>query len=627
MTSAGNRWRCFAGLVLIAGLMGCGSDPTQPERPSTAATESMPYRERQVYWGDLHVHSRYSFDAYSLGNEEVSADDAYRFAKGEPVELSSGHTARLRRPLDFLMVSDHAEYLGVLAGIDELNPALDDNVLGSRWQRYVREGRVAEVIAEYVRSINESRPLDDYLPEPYIRSVWSDLIAAADRHNDPGRFTAFIGFEWTSMTDGRNLHRNVVFRDGADRTRKILPFSALDSPDPERLWRFLRRYEKDTGGRALAIPHNGNLSNGKMFSGLTFDDGAMDAEYARARARWEPVYEMTQVKGDAEAHPALSPDDPFADFENWDATDINMTPKPEDQRVDMYRGEYARPALQRGLLLQQTLGANPYKFGMAGSTDSHTGLATAEDDNFFGKFLDSQPSPDRLDNRMAGVLWDNRELTASGYTGIWAVENTREALFDAMARREVYATTGPRIVLRFFGGWDFQPDDTLRPDFSRYAYDRGVPMGADLPTASAVAPTFLVSAASEPDGANLDRVQIVKSWIDADSGVPRERVYDVAYAPREEGTGATVAKLPSTVDLSDATYANDIGAPELLAYWRDPGFDADVPAVYYVRVLEIETPRWTTYDAVRYGLPIPDDVPATVQQRAYSSPIWYTPDR
>ncbi len=610
------RLRHVAVVFIVALLVACGSEePNEPAAmaPSPGDAQS---REKRVFWGDLHVHSRFSFDAYSFGNTNLSPDDAYRFARGEAIEGHTGEVAQLQRPLDFLMVSDHAEYLGILAGLEDSAKELDANVLARRWKSYSDEGDVASIVAEYVKSIDESKPLDDYLPKPFLDSIWAAIIEAAERHNEPGRFTAFIGYEWTSMVTGRNLHRNVVFRDGPERTSRILPFSALDGPDPEALWSFLSAYENETGGRVIAIPHNGNLSNGLMFSPNDFSGDPIDRAYASARARWEPLYEMTQVKGDAEAHPMLSPDDDLADFENWDETDISMVPKPAGELANFYRGEYARPALRRGLALERKVGVNPFKFGMIGSTDSHTAFATADDGNYFGKFPDSEPSAQRLDSRMGGVLWDNRQLSASGYTGIWALENTREALFDALERREVYASTGPRVVLRFFGSWGFSDDDADNPELALIGYRRGVPMGADLPAREgSAAPTFLLSVAKDPVGANLARLQVVKGWLTSE-GTTAEAIFDVHSTPLDRG---------HTVDVTTATYTNTIGFESHAAVWTDPTFDPDLPSFYYVRVVEIPTPRWTTYDAVRYGLELPTDVPAVIQERAYSSPIWYTP--
>ena len=593
---------------------GPATSTTPAPAPAPAAT--------RVFWGDLHVHTRNSFDSFSFGNRGLGPEEAFRFARGEPVRAHNGQTAQLRQPLDFLMVSDHAEFLGVMPRIAEGDKGLLASGFGARWSAHLAAARVADIANEYVGFIQRQETPEGLTPD-IEASVWHQLATTAEHFNEPGRFTAFIGYEWSSMINGGNLHRNVLFRDGIARTDRVLPFSALDSPDPEALWAFMARYERDTGGAALAIPHNANLSNGAMFSDRTVGGEPLSASYARERSRWEPVVEVTQMKGDGETHPLLSPADEFADFETWDQTDITMQPK----QPWMLGGEYARSALRRGIALQRSLGVNPFSFGMIGSTDSHTALATADDDNFFGKFPDSEPAPARLANKMGGKLWDNRRLAASGYTGVWAPANTREALFDAMRRREVYASSGPRIRLRFFGGWQFAAADLNGADYAERAYRRGVPMGAVLPArGSQQAPSFLVAAARDPQGANLDRVQIVKGWTTPD-GSTAERVFDVALSGERAATppGVRARAVGNTVDLKAATYSNSIGAAELAAAWTDPDFDPAQDAFYYARVLEIPTPRWSTYDAVRFGVERPADVPAETRERAYSSPIWYTP--
>lgn len=600
------------------------STGTKDVGEASIATSTHPDR---VFWGDLHLHSSYSFDSYSFGNEQLTPAEAFRFAKGEEIGSTSGSIAKLDRPLDFLLVSDHAEYLGILVGIAEESPALLASELGSRWAGYTNSKSIRAVVDEYIGTIEGRIELTDYMPEAFQRSTWHDLNTIAERFNEPGKFTAFIGYEWTSMIDGKNLHRNVIFRDGIEKTKEILPFSALDDNDPEGLWAFLEGYEKATGGQVIAIPHNGNLSNGLMFSDDRINGSPVDRSYAETRARWEPVYEMTQVKGDGESHPMLSPDDEFADFENWSETDIAMNPKPADQMKSMLTHEYARAALKIGLQFEASTGVNPFKFGLVGSTDSHTGLATADSDNFFGKFMDSEPAPDRLTSKMGGILWLNRFLSASGYAGIWATENTRAALFDALKRREVYATTGPRIVVRLFGGWDFTSGDLASADYAERAYNRGVPMGGELGQAPAGAsPAFIVTAARDPQGANLDRVQIIKGWLDG-AGNLQEAVYNVAASDDRmaNAVDGKITELPVTVDVSTASYENSVGAAELATVWTDPDFDPPQKAFYYARVIEIATPRWTTYDAARFNRPLPEDVPTSIQERAYTSPIWYSP--
>jgi hypothetical protein len=463
-------------------------------------------------------------------------------------------------------------------------------------------------------------------------SMWRELTDAAERHNSPGNFTALIGFEWTQQPNGNNLHRNVIFRDGKDKADQIVPVSAYDVRDPEGLWDWMEAYEKKTGGRVMAIPHNGNLSNGLMFDDVTLTSKKpLDRAYAERRMRLEPVYETTQIKGDGEAHPSLSPNDEFADFETWDNGSFGPQPKSQD----MLPREYAREALKRGLAYEAKLGANPFKFGMIGATDSHTSLATPEEDNFFGKVSALEPSADpiRFDEPITGRFASDekqrqthRMASAGGLAAVWATDNTREALWDAFARKEVYATTGTRLRVRVFGGYAFRDADVYRSDFATYGYRNGVPMGGDLRAAPAGrVPTLLVFAQRDPDGANLDRIQVVKGWLDA-QGETHEKVYDVAWSGnRKPGAGGKLPAVGSTVNVQSATYDNSIGAPHLAAAWTDPKFDPRQRAFYYVRVLEIPTPRWTTYDAKFFGVPLPKDVPASIQERAYTSPIWYTP--
>ncbi len=464
------------------------------------------------------------------------------------------------------------------------------------------------------------------------RSAWEATVKAAEDANDPGTFTAFIGYEWTSQPGGNNLHRNVIYRDGASRALQMEPMVTArpyGSDDPCDLWRWMESYEERTGGRVLAIPHYGNLSGGMMFSLIEAGDGApIDAAYAQTRARWEPIYEVTQMKGDGEAHPFLSPNDEFADYETWDKANIAVT---QPTTSDALEFMYARSALKNGLALAQELGTNPFKFGMIGSTDSHTGLATAEEDNFFGKVTSMEPSEERVRRpfmQQGGITIMEWEVAASGYAAVWAAENTHEAIFDAMERKEVYATTGPRMVVRFFGGWDFVPEDAQSRTPSATGYTRGVPMGGDLSDApEGVAPRFLVAALRDPIGANLDRVQIVKGWLDAD-GALHEKVYDVAWGDdRTPGEDGSLPAVGSTVDIENATWTNTIGAPELITVWEDSDFDPAARAFYYARVLEIPTPRWTAYDARYFEIDDMDPaVPMTTQERAYTSPNWYSPD-
>jgi len=579
---------------------------------------------QNVYWGDTHLHTRNSADAYSLGNENLTPIDAYRFARGQEILAHNGMKVRLKRPLDFLVVSDHAEYLGGYYRYNVDDPMVTETAAGKQWSGYIAEGSPEKMMASFVDSMSEA-PTNPPFPDATQSYIWADVARTADEYNVPGLFTAFSGYEWTSMIDGNNLHRVVVYRDAADKVVQRPPFNAQMSRDPRDLWKALEEYEEATGGQVIAIAHNGNLSNGMMFPSESVDGQAIDQGYASLRARWEPVYEVTQVKGDGEAHPTLSPADEFADYENWDADNIARTEQKEDW---MLKHEYARGALKLGLAYEEALGVNPFKFGMIGSTDGHNTFSTTAEDNFFGKFPESEPAPERMTNAMANdALWQNWRLVASGYAAIWAEENTREALFDAMKRREVYATTGSRIQVRFFGGFDYGEDDIHKPDYVTLGYQKGVPMGGDLTRdAKAGAPTFLIAAAKDPLGANLDRIQVVKGWLVSD-GTVEERVYDVAWSGSRKVSPDT-GKLPavgSTVDEKSASYLNTIGATSLATYWQDPDFDASQRAFYYVRVLEIPKPRWTTLDAAYFGLTLPDEVPREIQDRAYTSPIWYTP--
>jgi hypothetical protein len=579
-------------------------------------------------FGDTHFHTDLSFDAGLVGTT-LGVDEGFRFARGEKVISNTGQPVQLIRPLDFLVITDHAEMLGLATMIQESNPVL----LADPWGKWVHERFNAgpEGRMEAFQNIIEAgvRGINPFASSEAARSIWVDFVEQADAYDRPGHFSAMTGFEWSSTPDGDNLHRVVVFRDGADKTRQTIPFSLFDSMNPEDLWKYLANYEKEVGGQVLAIPHNGNLSNGLMFADKTFSGGKLSREYGEERARWEPIIEVTQVKGDGETHPLLSTRDEFADFETWDRGNMSgsIPKKPE-----MLQHEYARSALMLGLAIGERTGANPYKFGLSGASDSHTGLSTTREENYFGKYKKTEPSPNRHDQEVIPAddpslrVYTSQEA-ASGLTAVWARENTRAEIFDAMKRREVYGTTGTRIGVRVFGGWDFEADDMARPDFIAQGYQRGVPMGGELEGASgARVPSFLVRAMRDPDGANLDRIQIVKGWLDA-KGEAHERIWDVAVSDgRQIGDdGRARESVGNTVDLATASYTNSIGDATLAGHWRDPDFDPGEAAFYYVRVLEIPTPRWTTFDAVFFAIDRPDNVPATLQDRAYTSPIWYTP--
>ena len=585
-------------------------------------------------FGDTHTHTSFSMDAGAFG-ARLDPSDAYRFAKGEEVTASSGQLAKLSRPLDFLVVTDHSDNMGFFPQLLAGDPKMLTDPTGRRWYDMIQSGKGADAAIEIIVAFSQGTfpPALASLPgtEAY-RSAWRETIKAAEEANDPGRFTAFIGYEWTSNTGGNNLHRNVIFRDGAARADLVEPFTViapLGSDNPRDLWKWMAAYEEKTGGDVLAIAHNGNLSNGRMFPIIeSFTGKPIDREYAEMRANWEKLYEATQIKGDGETHPFLSPNDEFANFERWDKGNLDLS---ELKKPEMLEFEYARSALKLGLKLENELGVNPYKFGMIGSTDAHTGLAAVEEDNFFGKTSSSEPSADRANHpfvkteRATIMGW---ETTASGYAAVWAVENTREAIFDAMERRETYATTGPRMLVRFFGGYDFTDADAATRSPAVLGYTKGVPMGGDLGQVSdGKSPTFLVAALKDPIGANLDRYQIVKGWVDAE-GKMHEKIYDVAWSgDRKPGADGKVAAVGNTVDVANATWTNTIGAPELIAVWKDPDFDPAQRAFYYGRVLEIPTPRWTAYDAKYFGVKMAPEVPMQMQERAYTSPIWYTPPK
>jgi hypothetical protein len=599
-----------------------------------------PYADRRyptrVYWGDQHLHTSLSCDAGMLQNT-LGPDDAFRFARGEQLRSSTGQLVQLDRPFDWLVVSDHAEYLGMSLALADANPAIVNTPRGKQWYAAFKKGGkdAIEAFHEMVIDMTVLKPSIPASALPKLeRPSWDRAIAAAERNNKPGKFTAFIGFEWTQHVQGNNLHRVVVFRDGAERARQVLPFSAFDSADPEDLWKYMAAYEEKTGGRVLAIPHNSNISGGMMFAARTWTGKPFDKKYAETRIRFERLVEASQSKGDSETTPLLSPNDEFANFERWDKANLtsSIATTPE-----MLPFNYCRSALKLGLAHEAKLGVNPFKFGLIGGTDQHTSLATTRAENYFGVGTPMEPRPGRWkgvfmsnpkDPKLNTYFW---QMAPGGLGGVWARENTREAIWDAMERREVYCTTGTRPTVRVFAGWDFQAKDLAKPDpvWVADGYARGVPMGGDLTRApKGKAPTFTIKALCDPDGAYLDRVQVIKGWLDA-KGQTHEKVIDVAWSgdrKRDPKTGK-VPLVGSTVDVKKATWTNTIGAPVLTGYWRDPDFDPAQLAFYYVRVIEIPTPTWLAYDALRFGETMPEYVPMTVTNRAYTSPIWYSPEK
>ena len=606
---------------------------TEAQRGDGTDTIALAEFPDRPYWGDTHLHTDVSVDAFGFG-VRLGPEEALRFARGEEVTATTGMAARLDRPLDFLVIADHSDAMGATRRLYDAPRMMVRDPTLRRWYDMMHESpeQSTRAVAELITAA-----ANDEIPEAFrdperqakaTRELWDRHLDLLDRYNQPGEFTAFAGFEWTLMPGGNNLHRVVMFRDGSDRTRQVLPYPGLDG-DVLGLWDYMDAYEQATGGEVLAIPHNSNLSNGTMFELTGPDGGPMTAQYAGRRIGHEPVVEATQIKGDSETHPFLSPNDEFAGFgvAGWDLGNLPLT---APSTPDMYAGSYVRSALLRGLTLEKQLGVNPYAFGLVGSTDSHTALATGDEDNFWGKHTGNEyTNPDRamaaqnLGTRQGRFGW---HYLAGGYAAAWARGNTRAEIFDAFMRREVYATTGPRMVLRLFAGFDFTQAD-WEGDWVRAGYTRGVPMGGELDDTGRP-PTFLISALKDPEGANLDRVQVVKGWIDA-SGTAREEVYDVAWSarPMDAASDSPVPAVGDTVDRAKATYENTIGAAELRATWTDPGYRPGQRAFYYVRVIEIPTPSWVLYDAARFGLKLPANVieANVIQERAYSSPVWLRP--
>ena len=540
----------------------------------------------------------------------------------ERVHLYTRTRVQLETPLDFLVVSDHAEYMGVFQLVEAQSPILKKSKIGNTLLRNAARNDQTASFYTVARSLNERKPFDELLTSEIRTPIWEKIIDAADTANDPGEFTAFIGWEWSSLPNGSNLHRVVFTPDGGEKARKFLPYSSLTDDRPEALWDWLAAQNEKNGTRFVAIPHNSNISTGLMFDDVTSDGDPVTAEYARTRMEWEPVVEMVQVKGASETHPSLSPNDEFAGFEIFEHV---MSFDGNTDRGTADDGNYARGALKRGLEIDARTGANPYKFGMIGSTDSHTGLSTAEEDNFWGKYgIDGSPQHKtdvQLTPGARGI-----DMGAQGLAAVWADENTREAIYEAFQRKEVYATSGPRISLRFFGGWDFKPKDARKKDLAQIGYKKGVPMGADLSAAPEdEAPRFLVHAAHDPHSGYLDRIQIIKGWLD-ENGVAHEKTYNIAASDKREiAEDGSLKPVGDSVDRSAASFENSIGDPELAAVWEDPDFNPDQRAFYYARVLEIPTPRHSLMDAVALRQEAPEGVPEIIQERAYSSPIWYTP--
>jgi hypothetical protein len=569
---------------------------------------------RNVYFGDLHLHTMLSFDAFTIGTR-TTPDDAYRYAKGEPIEYG-GRKIQRKTPLDFLSVTDHAEYMGVIRMLADANSPLSQSSWAAGITSTDPQTR-SKTFLELAKTISGNQPISEFVDEQVLRSNWRIIIDAAERAYQPGKFTTFIGYEWTSFPDNQNLHRNVIFRGSKVPPQ---PFSVFDSQKPEDLWTFLENGRKD-GIDALAIPHNANVSNGLMYNLVDSDGQPLSRTYAERRMANEPVNEIVQIKGQSETHPGLSPTDELANFELYEhllATD----------RVGKLDGSYARQAYRRGLEIEEKIGANPYKFGVIGSTDSHAGASVTEESNFPGAHgaLDATAQA-RLRPEPTAAGEPAGRFSAGAIAGVWAEENNREAIFDAFKRKEVFATSGTRIKVRFFGGWNYPKTLNKEKAWIKKGYDSGVPMGSDLPLkpATATAPQFVVWALKDPESAALQRLQIIKGWMA--NGESHEQVFDVACSDTLTPDPQT-HRCPdnaATVNLTDCSITKEKGAVELSTVWTDPTFKAEQRAFYYARVIENPVCRWSTWDALRNTLNLPQHVPATIQERAWASPIWYAP--
>lgn len=631
-----NYFLLFAFIILYNCKTDVNNTPVPNILPEKVSQKNVTtYKNKQVFWGNTHLHTSLSTDAFG-GGTRLDTEDALRIAIGEVITSNTGQKVQIARPHDFIVITDHAEGFGYFVELAKGNETLLTDDKAQEWYDLLQKAEQGDQDAAKALSVDIPYSLaNNLLPEsatdpkivvPLLKSSWQNANSIVEKYYNPGTFTTLHGYEWTSVTNGNNLHRNVIFRDGLDKVDSIIPFSALQSDDPEKLWEFLAEYENKTGGQVLAIPHNGNLSGGEMF-GPRKNGESYDLNYIATRERWEPLYEIMQIKGVGETHPSLSPTDEFSNYgiSGWDngnlTLDILTTP-------EINKTQYARKALIDGLSYEKELGANPFKFGFVSASDAHTSITNMDEDNWWGKHATSEPSPQRLKEVTKSNNGETRygyHYLSSGYTAVWAKSNTREDIWDAMKRKETYATTGTRIKLRFFGSMNYSELSLEDETYLDTAYKEGVPMGGDLQGSGT--PEFIIHAVKDPNWANLDRIQIVKGWVD-NNGNNHEKIYDVVWSgDRKPDGNGKVPAVGNTVNTEDATYTNSIGANELKMVWKDPDFDSTMRAVYYARVLEIPSPTWRLYDIVKYGITdIPKEAVLSAQERAWSSPIWYNPN-
>jgi hypothetical protein len=579
---------------------------------------AQPNPERNAYFGETHVHTSWSFDAYIFGNTKTGPADALAYAKGQTIKHPLGYDIKIETPLDWMGVTDHSEYVGTVRLANEPGSAISKLPIAQKL--IVKKPEDVQRIYLWLGgTITENKPIKELISPEVAGSVWKQNIDIANQANEPGKFTAFCSYEWTSTPNNRNMHRNIFFRDCAKVPEQ--PYSSIDSSIPSDLWDWMDK-QREAGNELLAISHNANLSDGHMFPIDVNEKGTpIDRAWAESRGRNEPLTEIKQIKGASETHPTLSPNDEFADYEIL--TYLLGDPA---GRFPHVAGSYVRQALKDGISMQDARGYNPYKTGVVGGSDSHNTGVPYRQTNFFGGH---GKADGEIKQRMSGSLFaglDVRLENPAGLTGVWAEENTRQSLFDAMKRKETFATSGPQIKVRFFSGPDYASNLVNQDDWIKTAYAGGVPMGGDLkPLPDGKSPSFAVWATKDPTSGNLDRIQIVKGW--TKYGQSFEKVYDVAWAGNRtpDPFNGKVPPIGTTVNPVDATYTNTIGAVELKGVWTDPDFDPSLDAFYYLRVLEIPTPRWTTIQARELDLPPPENVATTIQERAWSSPIWYTP--